>query len=67
MDKGAFWTEIRYQAGGSESDNYLWIARELNRLAIRTPHGSQWWPQTVKDQLKRSDSVSLSETEQLST
>ena len=27
------------------------IARELNRLAIRTPRGSQWYAKTVKDQL----------------
>ncbi len=27
------------------------IARELNRLAIRTPRGSQWYAKTVKEQL----------------
>ena len=31
------------------------IARELNRLAIRTPRGKEWHPQTVKDQLLALD------------
>lgn len=33
------------------------IARELNRLAIRTPRGKQWHPQTVKDQLAGNGTI----------
>ena len=32
------------------------IARELNRLGNRTPRGSQWYAETVKDQLASSTS-----------
>ncbi len=47
----------QYQAQGKGLRE---IARELNRLAIRTPRGSQWYAKTIKEQLTQNTKEGLS-------